>query len=239
MTVVRRPSFLEAVPDWGHDDGASAWLRRTFDSARQLAPCGAEAADDFTEFRDLGLRAAAGPLGWHAVSSWRRFTLGLFAADLACYETSGDQVTFDRLSYVVSRFPEGFRLWWREAADGGWLPVGYTGWYPVSATTFSRLESGDPALADRLIPPARDAAERPFIYVFNYSAALSSRRSSLSRALMQRLADDLAAADPAGLAAITVSEDGMRIAERFRMKLRAELDLGGLSEWVYAVRFGS
>jgi hypothetical protein len=184
-----------------------------------------------------------GSLGWHASSAWRRFALGIFAADLACYGTPGEQVTFDRLSYVVSRFPQGFRLWWRGTADRGWLPVGYTGWYPVSETTFERLEAGDPALADRLIPPLTTmpgaAENRPFVYVFNYSADPSSRRSALSKALMQRLDQDLIAARPAGLAAITVSSDGLRIATRFGMKRRAGLDHGAVSESVHAVRFGS
>lgn len=238
MTGIARAAPLDAVPDWA-DGRPDAWLDRTLDAIRTSAPVDRAPSFACAGFSDLHPGSVASALGWHADPAWRRFALGLFAADLACYATPGDQVTFDRLSYVVSRFPQGFRLWWRAAADGAWLPVGYTGWYPVTESTFSRLEAGDPTLADRLIPPERELGERPFIYVFNYSVEAPSRRSALSRSLMQGLASDLAAANPAGLSAITVSPDGIRNAERLGMARRARLDLPGLVEWIFVGRFGS
>lgn len=223
---------LASVPDWADGTVAEAWLARTLHAVAALPPMAENEVFTSTAGATLGTEAPTGLTGRFGEERWRRFALAAFAADLACYLTPEDRVGFDRLLYVLDGFPTGFRVWWRRQREG-WLPVGYTAWYPISPGSLARLERGDPTLAERLIPPARIAPNEAAVYVFNYSLDASSRRSALSRALLSSLATELAAAEPAALAAITVSPDGIRVAERFGMTQRATLVSGNLTEWVY------
>ena len=233
-----KPDPLARVPDWADGPAAEAWLARTLDVVRALPPIAEEDAYGSTVGTDLGLADQEGPFGRFGNDRWRRFALAVFAADLACYLTPEDRVAFDRLLYVLDGFPGGFRVWWRRLGED-WLPVGYAAWYPISSGSLSRLERGDPTLAERLIPPVRVSPEGSAVYVFNYSLDASSRRSKVSRALLSTLAAELADAGAATLTAITVSSDGIRVAERFGMERRATLVAGGLTEWVYIGRRGS
>lgn len=229
---------LAGVPDWTDGTEAEAWLARTIDAIGALPRIAEGDACVSTAGSSLGLPDPPGPTGRFGDARWRRFALAAFAADLACYLTPEDRVGFDRLLYVLDGFPGGFRVWWRRHHEA-WLPVGYAAWYPISPGSLSRLERGDPTLAERLIPPVRVASKGAPVYVFNYSLDASSRRSTLSRALLSTLAAELSAAEPAALAAITVSPDGIRVAERFGMARRATLVSGDLTEWVYLGRRGS
>lgn len=223
---------LAAVPDWIDGPAAGAWLARTLDAVAALPPIAGTDGFVATAGAELGLAAEPGPLGHFPDPRWRRFALAIFAADLACYLTPDDRVTFDRLLYVVDGFPRGFRVWWRRAGEA-WLPAGYSAWYPISPGSLARLERGDPTLTERLFPPVRHAPPDAPVYLFNYSLDASSRRSALSRALLASLADDLAAAGVTTLAAVTVSPEGCRAAERFGMVRRATLTGGDLTEWIY------
>lgn len=226
---------LESVPSWENWNVVEDWVAAARVAA--AAPLRLDGGELCSLSGSEIAGASASVLGRYADISWRRFALATFAADLCCYFSKEDQVNFDRLLYVMHAFPEGFRVWWSRISDGAWWPVGYSGWYPVSDAVFSRIEAGDPSLSDRLIPPVREN-RRPgcLLYVFNYSVTPSLRASPTSRALIKGLAADIDMEQPAALAAITVSADGVRVAERFGMRAQALLRIGDLTERIYIAR---
>ncbi len=146
----------------------------------------------------------------------RHFTAVLLA-DWACYVAPADKVTPERLRQAMDTFPQGFRSWWIRSPDRDWLPVGYSGWYPVSKETFSLLEQGALS-AGRSVPAISLAEEGALLYLFNYSVLPPLRGSEVARRLVRGLADEVNALQPRGVAALTVSSDGARVAQRFGMR---------------------
>jgi len=63
--------------------------------------------------------------------------------------------------------------------------------------------------------------------------APSFKKTPLSKMLMKNYAQELASQDPGGLAAITVSDDGSRIAQRFGLSLTGEFRIGNATERVF------
>lgn len=158
--------------------------------------------------------------------AFRRLVVAAWVADLAAYGTPDDQVDLARLLYVMDTFPAGFRVWF-----WGDLPVGYTGWYPIAPHTVDLLVAHPEQVEHRgQIVPVR--ARTGTIYVFNYSIAAPLRGTSASRLLMRTLADELRAARPTQLVAITVSPEGTRCAERFGMRPVAAITVGASVERV-------
>jgi hypothetical protein len=149
---------------------------------------------------------------------WQGFVAALYLADLASYAEPASQVDFARLRHVVQVFPRGFRLWSADLPGAGRLPVGYSGWYPIAAASFTRMEREAGSLRDRTVQPL-PAIERggSFLYLFNFSVVPELKGTSAARRLMQTYASDVHAEEPRGLAAITVSPDGVRVATRFGM----------------------
>ena len=151
-------------------------------------------------------------------SSSDQFFQAILAADWACYPHLNDQVDAKRLDYILSLFPAGFRLWQSVGDDGKPQIVGYTGWYPIAQGIFSVLETAPETLSHRgEIMPCRDL-QPEYLYLFNYSLIPVWHQTSLSRQMLTMLADDIAAVNPAGIAAITVSPSGQRVARRFGLK---------------------
>lgn len=158
--------------------------------------------------------------------AFRRLVVAAWVADLAAYGTPDDQVDLVRLLYVMDTFPAGFRVWF-----WGDLPVGYTGWYPIAPHTVDLLVAHPEQVEHRgQVVPVR--AHTGPIYVFNYSIAAPLRRTRASRLLMRTLADELRAARPTQLAAITVSPEGTRCAERFGMRPVSTITVGASVEQV-------
>ncbi len=177
--------------------------------------------------------------GRYEDSTWRKHVLATFMADLASYTEPASRVSFERLAYVMHAFPTGFRVFWAQGPDCRWWPVGYSAWYPMLASAFALLADDAHALRDRMVVPALEPElEGPFVYLFNYSVVGTLRRTPLSSNLVKRLAADIAAANPAGLATIAVSADGCRVAERFGMKRTGVLVLDGVEQFVFAARLG-
>ena len=133
-----------------------------------------------------GSWAASSSLGPYQDADFRRFVLGLYAADLGCYP-KGVQVDFDRLLYTVGRFSRGFSLWMVQE-EGDWIPVGYSGWHPISSFVFSAInaapEQADP---DFLQPDLHSE----ILYLFNYSVLPQYRRTILSKSLLEQLAQEV------------------------------------------------
>jgi hypothetical protein len=191
------------------------------------------------QFIDAGsvVRTPLSPFGHYANADWLRLTIATLLADWACYPVPVDQVSFERLLYVMHVFPAGFRTWWVKSPRAGWLPVGYTGWYPISAATFDTLAAHASTLRDRSVLPIPVLdPQGNFLYLFNYSMVAGLRRTSCSKRLVRSLVEDVRAVRCRGLAAITVSEDGVRVAERFGMRRSGTLLVEGTQEWVYSAR---
>ena len=62
------------------------------------------------------------------------------------------------------------------------------------------------------------------------------RGTTCSKQLVRRFAEDVHSVAYQGLVAITVSAEGVRVAERFGMKRSGTLVVSGSEEWVYTVR---
>lgn len=156
----------------------------------------------------------------------------ILAADHACYTKPADRADFPRLQKVMTAFPEGFRLWTCQTPEGKTTPVGYTGWYPIARDTFNRLHERPETIKHRgEIMPFRDSR---LLYIFNFSIIEPLRGGTpQSRLMMQTLAQDIAGQNPDGLAAVTVSEDGVRAVRRFGMEYRGDMTHEGDSEGVY------
>jgi hypothetical protein len=162
-----------------------------------------------------------------------RFAEQALAADWACYTAPADRAEADRLRAVIAAFPRGFRLY----LSGG-EPVGYTGWYPLPRDVFDRLHDAPQSLTHRGqvmalpgLPPGGG-----YLYLFNYSIVPALRKTAHSRALVQAYAREINATPHLGLAAVTVSPDGVRVAEKFGMSYRGDMTHDGVTEGVYALR---
>lgn len=226
MSDGTRDAILEIPADWS---GATGWLDAGLAALASGVPSAAAVEAVVHDEEERGV------LGRYGQRRWRSFVLGTFLADLACYPAPVDQVGFERLAYVMHVFPRGFRLWGGEVPGAGWLPVGYTGWYPIAASSFEVLENA--SLRDRMVVPL--PAIEPggsFVYVFNFSIVPQLRGTVASKRLVRALAEDIAAAKARGLAAITVSAEGARVVERFGMKRTGTIEVGGSEEAVYTSR---
>lgn len=220
--------------DWS---AAAGWLDAGLAALRALAPSGALAACVEPVVFEEEEKESGGALGRYGQRRWRSFVLGTFLADLACYPAEVDQVGFERLAYVMHVFPRGFRLWGCEVDGAGWLPVGYSGWYPIAATSFELLEQRAESLRDRMVVPLPEIESGgSFVYVFNFSIVPQLRGTEASKRLVRALAGDIAAAKPRGLAAITVSPEGQRVVERFGMRRTGTVKVGGCEEHVFTSR---
>ena len=174
------------------------------------------------------------PFGLYASENWRKLVLAAFFADLISYPQLFSQVNFDRLLFVMHAFPQGFRTWWIKFPNGVWWPAGYSGWYPMGESTYECFAKHPEKLVDRMIVPHTYSAEqKPYLYLFNYSAIPALKKSSFAKALIKEYVQDISQQNARGLACITVSADGARIAKRFGMSCAGYLELGGCLEGVY------
>lgn len=225
---------LKNIPDFTSWEKASYWVQ----AGQQMTEQFTKELVSGSEFMSLEWgeieRKREFPFGLYASESWRKFVLATFLADLASYPIPGDQVNFDRLLFVMHAFPQGFRTWWLKLPNNSWWPVGYTGWYPMLETMFELFEKSPERLKDRMVVPnIHKPKGQPYLYLFNYSVAPELKKTSLSKALMKRFAQDIAAQNAKGLACITVSDDGIRVANKFGMEFSGNLDVDGSVEGVY------
>jgi hypothetical protein len=230
-------AILAAVPDPGDLSGLEGWFAARQQILARLRPTAALEATLCSVDVGALVRPARRPFGHHADPIFRKLVVATLLADWGCYTAPVDQVGFERLLFVMHVFPAGFRGWWVESPDDGWLPVGYTGWYPISEATFEMLASRAAMVRDRsTVPLPVIDPEGSFFYLFNYSILPAFRRGPCSRQLVRGLAEDIQAVPCRGLAAITVSEDGARVAERFGMRRAGSILVEGCEEWIYASR---
>ncbi len=228
--------ILSSIPDFEDPVAAKEWFDETSKHLRAFQ-WSIEAEERFISM-DVHEMAAPreSPFGYYASPPWRRLTLAVLSCDWACYPAPVDQVTFERLVYAMHVFPLGFRVWWTRDQAGRWLPVGYSGWHPISELTFEILEQRGHALRDRaILPQAQLDHGGGFAYLFNVSIISPLRRTRCARQLIQRLGEDLGDRTLRGLAAVTVSPDGIRVVTRFGLEPRGTVN--GSDERIYTTRY--
>lgn len=211
MSNTDAEELLSEIPDFSSWERAIAWIeerKRPLDASQ-------EAQFRSLEWSDI-IEPRSGVFGLYSVENWRKFVLATFLADVISYSNPSDQVNFDRLLFVMHAFPQGFRTWWMKGKNKPWRPVGYTAWYPMLETMFETFEKHPEKLKSRMVVP-HILEQGPLIYLFNFSVAPALKKQPLTKVLMTQFADDIKRQNPQGLACITVSEDGMRIAKRFGM----------------------
>lgn len=223
---------LQDIPDFAHLELVEAWV---YDRLKTLTSISFDhSPNSFVSI--TAPQSPSGILGCYGNADWRRFALGVFLADWACYQNSADRVDFPRLLSVLSTFPQGFKLWLSLLSDGTWTPVGYTGWYPISSFVFEIMKVSPESINHRgYMSPLRElSTDGNFIYIFNYSVIQPLKCTRHSATLIKSLAHDIAQINHLeGVAAVAVSNDGRRIAERFNMRYRGDMEFGGEAEGVY------
>jgi len=222
--------LLKAVPDFTSWQEAAIWLQQGQLAAKQWtsdvlvdAQITSLQINERTEF----------PFGLYASEKWRKFVLATFLADLICYSNPVDQVSFERLIFVMHSFSQGFRTWWIKLPNQNWWPVGYTGWYPMLETAFETFKNNPEKLTSRMVVPTQLNKEKPLLYLFNCSVAPQLKQKILTKPLMSAFAQDISKQNPKALACITVSDDGSRVAKRFGMTCRGYLTIDGCAEGVF------
>ena len=171
-----------------------------------------------------------------AVQAERRFVLAALVADFACYPDSQNRETYAHLAQAVRVFPRGFRVWLLPGADGPPMPAGYTGWHPIRPETFALLRDHPDQVTDRrqIEPIGEFPAAGRYAYLYNASIVPALHRTPVSRALMRALAADIRDACLNGLAAVTVSMDGQRIADRFGLRHAGSIKHEGFAMEAFA-----
>ncbi len=222
--------ILSCVPDPGAWDRYARWFEDVERGAHAYDV--REQEDRLVSVAGADLAFPQNPQGRFGIERFRRFLGALLAADWLTYAAPDDRANLLRLGFVLERFPEGFRAWFAPF-EGGWIPVGYSGWYPIDEPTFQRLETNDPPWRDRAIVPMTSVSAGDFLYLFNYSILPQLRRGEGSRKLLGALSEAILPVQSRGIAAITVSEDGSRVARRFELSFRHEIRVGASREEIW------
>jgi len=154
----------------------------------------------------------------------------LLAADHRCYLRPVDRLSRERAELLLNAADLRLRLWF----DAQGEPCGYTAIHTIAAPVLALLTQPPATAPDRsFVVPAKVGEEAAGVYLFNYSIALELWRTAASRALLAGLADDLGAMSSSlPVAALCVSEAGIRVAERFGLQRHAQIVVGGDLETV-------
>jgi hypothetical protein len=211
----------------------------------------ARIARDADEVNRVALAARALPLGALArvlrVASPQGALVadpGLFAAvwvaDWATYSAPSDRVTRARLASAFARAPAAFTAYVGEAVGDGSsdvapVPLGYAAAFAMSAAEYEALSASPERWSSRAVEARGELAEGEPAYLFNYGVTPALVGTPVAQALVLDLAARLHRTKPSALLAITVSQDGARVAQRFGLTLRGTLATSPPEE-VYAGR---
>ncbi len=224
MSTTEARRGAETLADFSDWDALPGRIARVIERAREAAITDELAASfEAIESEPAGAAGAMEASDRDGDARWRGLVGATFAADLACYAEPSDQVSFDRLAAAMRAYPRGFRLWGARIGGAGsaWIPLGYTAVIPIAEATFARFEDGTASLAGPAITALSGVeAGGSFLYLFNYSVVPRLRGTRMAARVVKALADDVAQTPHRGLAALTVSADGARVAQRFGMVAR-------------------
>jgi hypothetical protein len=169
----------------------------------------------------------------------RLFTQQALIADWACYTKPANRFDAPRMARTIENFPQGFRIYCAALGDGTRLPVGYTAWFPIAREVFYRLHDAPQTITHRgqvaVALPTLQSSNN-YLYVVNYSVIDSLHKTAHTGVMLRAMAREMRAVPCGGLAAICVSESGVRIAEKFGMKYRGDMTHEGEVEGVYTLQ---
>ena len=232
------PEWEHLITDFCEDSNGAETTDRMISEANQLLVNQCEIID-FFKIR-FPKRAQDRYFEHFADPRWRKFLLSVYYADVLSYPAPEDQVDFARLCYILNCAPQGFTVWWAEFADSRKFPVGYTGWYCVAGTVFQQVaalqEGEDRSISHRFFLPAKKKTD--YLYLFNYSIVRELKGSRFSSQMIKDFASEINNLDAKGLFCATVSGDGSRVAEKFKMKKVGTIisDEGVPSDNIYLYR---
>jgi hypothetical protein len=220
---------LKPLPDLRSHERIVSWLTQ---EAAQIRALDAAALAGCETFSLLPGAKTAHPCGWEEDAD--AFVLALLVADWACYAQQAHREDYAHLKLAVSVFPKGFRLWLARL-EGRCVPVGYTGFHPITQRTFSLLRHCPQRFTSRTqIAPAPESFDcANYLYLYNIGIITPFRKSHASRMLLKTLVQDMASVPSRGLAAIAVSPDGERIVERFGLRKSGCISHDGQKEMAY------
>lgn len=157
----------------------------------------------------------------------------IMQADWVCYQNPVDRLDYPRGLHIVTQFPQGFKVYAVEV-EGDQLPIGYSGWLPITQTVFETMANTPHKLTHRGQITAEMPADSRYFYFFNVSIIEPLHKTPQSRQLLANHAAVLPQLGAKGIAAVTLSEHGIRAVTRFGMEYRGEMTHDGDSEAVYA-----
>ncbi|MDD3287744.1 MAG: hypothetical protein PHX43_01885 [Alphaproteobacteria bacterium] len=171
----------------------------------------------------------------------QQFINAVLLADWAAYQAVEDRVEYERLRNVICEFPQGFRVWFCLMSNGAYMPVAYTGWFPISEGLFDKAHDNPQNVKHRkeFFPKNTLSANGGYIWIFNYSIIKPLRKSDQSRLMLKTYAADINNAKPRGLIAAVISEESKSVARKFGMSHVGKMTHMGVSEEVWAVRYTS
>lgn len=190
-----------------------------------------------SRFDTFGLDDVGGP------AALPRFVNMAMLADWVSYApplfSIADRCLYQRMDKVVRSFPRGFQIISCQHDDLGFIPIGYTGWYPIAPEIFDKFMRTPEQLTDRgqAVALAEVDPMGCFVYLFNYSIVQPLRHSKVSKKMLEALTDVLSNYAKMGAACVTVSEDGRRIARRYGLKKTGVMTHMGETEDVLAAAF--
>jgi len=88
-------------------------------------------------------------------------------ADWLVYVDPADRVDYHRLKRIMEMFPAGFRVWFLRITPNEFVPVGYTGWYPLAKNLFLRAYDHPNTITHRgeLIPTTVIIRRRVYLVI--------------------------------------------------------------------------
>ncbi len=107
-------ALLDSVPDWGDWTRLTDWInqRQELESSWQAALTGGRNDSNWIslEWNEIATPTLP-PFGYYSSPLWRKFVTAAYFADLCSYPAPDDQVSFERLLFVMHAFPQGFKVW--------------------------------------------------------------------------------------------------------------------------------
>jgi hypothetical protein len=156
----------------------------------------------------------------------------ILCADWICYPIEFEQLDPPRGRHLCHSYPQGFSLY-TVNIDGENLPVGYTGWLPLTRQVFETMHERPQDLTHRGQITAEMPHDSRYFYFFNASIVPEMRKTPQSKQLVWDHVSALAPLNAIAISAVTISEDGIRMVSRMGMKTNGNMTHDGDVEPVY------
>jgi len=223
-------SPLEDIPELNTPEEITAWLAENVQWVHALKID----TPDIVETFSLTLTDDTPGSVFQEAHCRNKFILAVVLADWSCYDDQENREEYAYLKSVVAAYPFGFRLWLARL-EGRRLPIGYTGFHPISKDTFARIQNNPHSITNRkqITPESGLGAATNYYYMYNIGIIKQFQRSAVSKRLVKTFVHDIATANACGLAAIAVSPDGQRVLEKFGLRQAGVITHDGHREMAY------